>query len=263
MTPLHAPTTRHTAADMHLELAHVRPHNWQIFLNLRGDACFAQPAAAIRACFRKWDVNAFVDRGGRLPVGMAPVPAPGAPARPARLPYRRTLRKRRRLPLARAPRRVQRPRQPLDLAPQALQLTLGVIARARGRALPHATVTADSGRKYKPNIWIGVVTPLTSYPNSSGVLKIHGDREDASQSQESGRRLVPSGERGAEWRTAARCFAIHPARGAPARPSCETACTSPDGDLRGNQYRETQRELSHADCGARMGSHFRSEDLEE
>lgn len=65
---------------MHIQLAHVRPHDWQIFLNLRRNACCAQPAAAMRARFRKGDANAFVDRGGRLPGGMAPVSAPGAPA---------------------------------------------------------------------------------------------------------------------------------------------------------------------------------------
>jgi hypothetical protein len=51
----------------------------------------------------------------------------------------------------------------LDLTSQAFQFTLRVIARARGRALRHATVMADSRNKYKPNLWIGGVNPLTSY----------------------------------------------------------------------------------------------------
>lgn len=51
----------------------------------------------------------------------------------------------------------------LDLTPQALQFTLRVIARARGRAHRHATVMADSRKKYKPKLSIGVVNPLTSY----------------------------------------------------------------------------------------------------
>lgn len=54
----------------------------------------------------------------------------------------------------------------LDLMAQALQFTLGVIARARGRALRHPTAMADSWQKYKPHIWIGVATPLTRYPSS-------------------------------------------------------------------------------------------------
>lgn len=56
----------------------------------------------------------------------------------------------------------------LDLTPQSLPFTLRVIARARGRALRHATVMADSRKKYKPKLWIGVVNPLTSYRCTSG-----------------------------------------------------------------------------------------------
>jgi hypothetical protein len=51
----------------------------------------------------------------------------------------------------------------LDLPPQPLQFTRRVITRVRGRALRHATVMADSRKKYKPKLWIGVINPLTSY----------------------------------------------------------------------------------------------------
>jgi hypothetical protein len=57
----------------------------------------------------------------------------------------------------------------LDLTPQSLQFTLRVIARAKGRALRHARVMADSRKKYKPRIWIRVVNPLTSYDISSSL----------------------------------------------------------------------------------------------
>jgi hypothetical protein len=125
-------------------------------------------------------------------MSMASVSAPRATSRPPRLRRRRAFRKRGRLTLAGAPRRLQRPRQALDVPPQpiaitfqplsillqlvpitlqllalslqprvvltesfrfsagaldltsqSLQFTLRVIARARGRALRHATVMAD------------------------------------------------------------------------------------------------------------------------
>jgi hypothetical protein len=51
----------------------------------------------------------------------------------------------------------------LDLTAHTFQFTLRVIARPRGRALRHATVMADSQKKYKPKLWIGAANPLTSY----------------------------------------------------------------------------------------------------
>jgi hypothetical protein len=51
----------------------------------------------------------------------------------------------------------------LDLAAQPLQLPLRVVDRLRCVASRHATVMADSRKQYKPNFWITLGDPLTSY----------------------------------------------------------------------------------------------------
>jgi hypothetical protein len=115
VAPLHASTTVATSAHMHIEATHMRPHDRQILLNLGGDARLGQPAAAMQALIREGDVDPLVDRGWRLSGSMSPVSAPGATSRPPRLRRRRAFRKRGRLTLAGAPRRLQRARQALDV----------------------------------------------------------------------------------------------------------------------------------------------------
>jgi hypothetical protein len=196
---------------MHIEETHVRPHDWQILLNLADDARLGQPAAALRACIGKGNVDAFVNRRGRLAMPCRPCRRParrpgcrgcavGAPLETAAPDAcRRAAPPRGRVSSARylaaaiavafqtlplvlqlvtiAPQLLALSLQPrvvltesfrfltglLALTPQALQFTLRVFARVRGRALWHATVMADSRKKYKPKLWIGAVNPLTSY----------------------------------------------------------------------------------------------------
>jgi hypothetical protein len=167
---------------MHIKLAHVRPHDRKIFLNLRGDPRFDQAAAAVGALVGQRDVNALVDHGRRLSVAMATMPATGATARPAWMCHRLAFREGRGLPLARAACRLQCLRQPLNLTPQAialsfqlriliakplafvarplnltaqpLQFSLTVFDVLRLVATRHAIVMADSRKKYKSENWI-------------------------------------------------------------------------------------------------------------
>jgi hypothetical protein len=176
---------------MHGEPAHVRSHDRQILLNLRGEARLGHPAATVRAPRRQRDVNRFVDRRGWSSVTVAAVPPPSSPTSSTRLGRRSAFRERCRLTLARAARRVQCLGQSLNLAPQTitlsfeprilvaepitfisrlldlasqpLQFSLSVVDRLRGVASRHATVMADSRKKYKSKFWIGPLNPLTSY----------------------------------------------------------------------------------------------------
>ncbi|HUE88529.1 MAG TPA: hypothetical protein VMO26_20825 [Vicinamibacterales bacterium] len=107
---------------MHIEATHLRPHDRQILLTLGGDARLGQPAAAMRALLREGDVDPFVDRVWRLSVSMSPMSAPRATSRPPRLRRRRAFRKRSRLTLAGASRRLQRARQALDVPPQPIPI---------------------------------------------------------------------------------------------------------------------------------------------
>jgi hypothetical protein len=161
---------------MHLEATHMRPHDRQILLNLSGDARLDQPAAALRARIGEGDVDPFVNRGRRLPMGMSAVATTGASSGRTRPRRRRAFREGRRLSLTRAPRRLERRCQPLNLPPQALalsfqarvliaerlafisraldltaqplQLSLSVLDALRLVAQRHATVMADSRKKY-------------------------------------------------------------------------------------------------------------------
>jgi hypothetical protein len=181
---------------MHVKPTDMRSHHGQIFLILGRDARVDQVAAAVRARLGQGDVDALVDRGRRLSVGMAAMPSTRVTAGLPGLRGRRALRERRRLTLARPARGVKRLRQPLNLAPQtialafeprvlvaqsitfiarlldlatqAFQLPLSVLNRLRGVASRHATVMADSRKKYKPNLWIAPGDPLTSYVSGLG-----------------------------------------------------------------------------------------------
>jgi hypothetical protein len=160
----------------------MRPHDRQILLNLGGDARLGHPAAAVRAFIGEGDVDPFVDRGWRLPMGMSAVTTTGASSGRTRTWCRCAFREGRRLSLPRAPRRLERLCQPLNLPPQALalsfqarvliteplafisraldltaqplQLSLCVLDALRLVAQRHATVMADSRKKYKSKTWI-------------------------------------------------------------------------------------------------------------
>ena len=129
---------------------------------------------------------------------MTAMPSPPSPTGSTRLRRRRPFRERRRLAPARAARRVQRLGQALNLAPQTiplsfeprvllaqgipfvarllnlaaqpLQLSLCVVGRLRHVALWHATVMADSRKKYKSKSWIEPLNPLTSYVGRRGLI---------------------------------------------------------------------------------------------
>jgi hypothetical protein len=189
MPALHASATAVAAPHMHVEPTDMRSHHGQIFLILARDARVDQGAAAVRARLGQGDVDALVDRRRCWSMGMAPMPSTRATAGLTGVPGGRALRERRRLPLARAARGVKRLGQPLNLTPQTialafeprvlvaqaitfvarlldlaaqpLQLPLRVIDRFRGVASRHATVMADSRKKYKPKIWIAPVDPLS------------------------------------------------------------------------------------------------------
>jgi hypothetical protein len=179
---LHAPTTVATPTHMHIEATHMRPHHRQILLNLRGDARLDQAAAALRTRRGEGDVDPFVNRRRRLPMGMSAVTTTGASSGRTRTGRRRAFREGRCLSLPRAPHRLERLGQPLNLPPQALalafqtrvllaeplafisraldltaqplQLSLGVLDALRLVAQRHATVMADSRKKYKSKLWI-------------------------------------------------------------------------------------------------------------
>jgi hypothetical protein len=173
---------------MDLETAHVRADDWQLFLNLRGDARLAKPTPTPRTRGRQGDIDDFVDGGRGHTVRVTTVPAPGAPTAPARPGGRRALGKRRSLTFSGSPRGLQSFGQALDLSaepiafalqprvllPQVLGLlltALDVVAQTVAlasklldpcfaiaiRALSHAPVMPESPRRYKSD-------PLTSYP---------------------------------------------------------------------------------------------------
>jgi hypothetical protein len=73
MTALDATATLTTAADMHVETAHVRLHDRQIFLDLDRHARFGDATAAVRTLVRKRNVNDLIEGGGRLTMTMATV----------------------------------------------------------------------------------------------------------------------------------------------------------------------------------------------
>jgi len=182
VAPLHAPTTVATPTHVHIEATHMWPHDRQVLLNLRGDARFDQPAAALRTRIGEGDVDPFVNRRRRLPMSMSAVTTTGASSGRTRTGRRGAFRKGRRLSLPRAPRRLERLCQPLNLPPQALalalqpgvliaeplafisraldltaqplQLSLCVLDALRLVAQGHATVMADSRKKYKSKTWI-------------------------------------------------------------------------------------------------------------
>jgi hypothetical protein len=62
----------------------------------------------------------------------------------------------------------------LDLAAQSLQFSLGVVDRLVCGASRHATVMADSRKKYKSKIWISPRDPLTSYRAGKGPIVPRG-----------------------------------------------------------------------------------------
>jgi len=84
-----APTT---AADMHVETAHVRPHDRQIFLDLGRDAHFGDATTAMRTLVRKRQVNDLIDGGRRLTMTMAAMAPTGPTAGLPRIRFRRALR---------------------------------------------------------------------------------------------------------------------------------------------------------------------------
>ena len=193
MTPLHAPATRDTVADMDIKAAHVRGHDRQVFLHLRRDARFLDRPATVRARCRQRDIDRLVTRGRRLSMGVPAVVATGATARRLRPRRGGPLRERGRLALPGASGRLQCVRQSLELAaqpialtlqprilfPQALgipfdavavslqlialptqplHLTLEVLRRRELRS--HRLLMPDSPLQYKRN-------PLTNYPQRS------------------------------------------------------------------------------------------------
>ncbi|MGH7130157.1 MAG: hypothetical protein ACREIV_16425, partial [Planctomycetaceae bacterium] len=165
--------------------------DWQIFLNLSGDARFGQLAPTVRTGRRQRHINRLVDRRRRSSMGVSAVPTTRSPTGPTRLSGRCAFRKRRRLTLTRAARRLKRLGQPLNFAPQSLalgfeprilvaqsitfilrvlnlaaqplHLSLGIVDRLRHVASRHATVMADSRKKYNPKLRITPDDPLTSY----------------------------------------------------------------------------------------------------
>jgi hypothetical protein len=163
MAALHAAPTVATAADMHIKLPHVRPHDREILLNLAGDASLGQRTAAMRAPIRERDVDPFVNHAWRLTVRMAPMSAPRASAGPFRNRCARALRERRRLSFPRSPRRIQLLLQPVvltaesfHLATQSLNLLILLIRAGRSwRRLvgAHAPFMTDSRSEYKRKSW--------------------------------------------------------------------------------------------------------------
>jgi hypothetical protein len=120
VAPLHAPATALTATYVHVEATHMRSHDWQIFLNLGGDARLGQSAAAMRTLIGECHVNVFVDRGRRLSMGMPPMSATALTSRPTGLRGRRAFREGCRLTFACAARRLKGFSQSLDLALQSV-----------------------------------------------------------------------------------------------------------------------------------------------
>jgi hypothetical protein len=173
----------------------VRLYDRQVLLDLIGDAGLFDGAAAIRTRLGERDGDGFVDVRRRTAMAMTAIPAAATAARLFRVHGRGPFGERGGLTLASAPRRFKRLCQALNLAPQSialsfeprilvpeliafisrllnlaaqpLQFSLGVVDRLRRVASRHATVMADSRKKYKPKLWISVVNPLTSYVRAS------------------------------------------------------------------------------------------------
>jgi hypothetical protein len=176
----------------------VRLYDRQVLLDLIGDAGLFDGAAAIRTRLGERDGDGFVDVRRRTAMAMTAIPAAATAARLFRVHGRGPFGERGGLTLASAPRRFKRLCQALNLAPQSialsfeprilvpeliafisrllnlaaqpLQFSLGVVDRLRRVASRHATVMADSRKKYKPKLWISVVNPLTSYPSASAII---------------------------------------------------------------------------------------------
>jgi hypothetical protein len=160
---------------MHVEPAHVRLHDRQIFLDLDCHPRFGDATAAVRTLLRNRNVNDLIEGGGRLTRTMATVAPTSSTAGRSRMQLRHSLRERRRLPLARAPRGGEFFLQPLvltlqplahllrflELPPQAIEFSIEVLERwwvwlRRLVGVGHAPVMPESPLQYKRD-------PLTSY----------------------------------------------------------------------------------------------------
>jgi len=159
---------------MHVETAHLRSHDRQVFLDLGRYTRFGNTTAAMRALVRKRNVDDLIDGGRRSTMPMATVTATGPPAGSPRIPCRGAFRERRRLSFARAPRRGEFLLQPLvltlqsftrllrflKLTTQTIELSIEVFERwglwLGLASVGHAPVMPESALRYKRD-------PLTSY----------------------------------------------------------------------------------------------------
>jgi hypothetical protein len=152
MPALDATATLTTAADMHVEPAHVRLHDRQIFLQLRRHARFGDATAAVRTRGRQRNVNDLVDGRGRPTMAMATVAPTGSSSGWPRMWLRGPLRERRRLPPACAPRGG-------ELSLQSLVFTLQSFASLlRFLELPPQTIEFSIEIRERWWVWLGTLT---------------------------------------------------------------------------------------------------------
>ena len=155
MPARHAPPTPLTLPDVDVKRAHQRRHRRQVFLVWRRHGRFDHRARTARTDGRERGVVRFVDVRRDGPVGGPAIGETGFPIRASRVRTGAILGKRRRLPKAGAPRRLEcrakavvLASQSLVVSPQRIALTLGAF-----RALaPCGDVVALRGGLGRPVI---------------------------------------------------------------------------------------------------------------
>ncbi len=168
MPALDATAAPTTTADMHVETAHLRSHDRQIFLDLGRHASFGDATATVRTLVRKRNVNDLIDGSRGLTMTMATMAPTSPTAGSPRIRFRRALRERCRLPFADTPRGGELFLQPLvltlqplarllrflELLTQPIDFSIEVFERwgfwlGRLAGVGHAPVMPESRRPYK------------------------------------------------------------------------------------------------------------------
>jgi hypothetical protein len=175
MAPLHAPTAFLAPADVKIKLPDDDAHDGQLFLVLRGDACFDDPTGAGRTLRRERHVVSLVDRRRNSPTRFRAIGVSRLSPWTLRMRLQR-FGERGRLPEPGSPRLCQLSFQVIDLVAEpfllSLQLvtlpsqrlalafrvlgTLAPVDRCRSAIriawwarLPHAAVMPEFGDRYK------------------------------------------------------------------------------------------------------------------
>lgn len=132
MAPLHATAARPTRSDVHAKRAHDRSHRRDLLLDLRGDVRRDYGPAAARTRGRQGRLVVLVDLSRRWSVRAAAIHRAGPTPRWTSGPLPLGFRKRRRLPEARPPRRVELSLESIVASLQPIPLALHLATSTLG-----------------------------------------------------------------------------------------------------------------------------------